>query len=468
MPNLSIESTPIWQDIQEVLNSPGRSTRFEFKALLHTESEDLPVLKIVSIDTVRDYVNSVGDVVHIEFLMPLGEYMVRLYPFRANLEFTIKRTLLNDGNKAIAGVKTNTVRYKAVFLVDENKVLTGKEHEQYDIDTLNNAEIVTVRLQLLNRSLEFLRTRMMHGVFRNVTQKQLIHALMAGESSKVMIDGKPSIDGINIVEPDNSEVRKNTVIPSSTVITGLPSYLQEKAGGVYSSGVGTYLQLFNKKLLWFVYPTWNTKRFLKSKDDAIIFYALPEGRFQGIEKTYYNNAGLIKALITGSRRYSDSADVDYMNEGSGFRMADANAFMKKPVEITEDGPKPKRLNLNTEVAAESRKDGMNFAPRINASSNPFKEFSRINSRNISQIDLVWENADPELIYPGMPCKYVFLDQDKSIELNGTVGQVQVSTQVMGQGLTTIGYVTNCLVTLLCEQRPKTRTLPKTQPVGATF
>lgn len=464
----SIESTALWADIKDVMNAKVNPTRFDYRGLLHTEKEDLTILKIVAIDIVRDYVNAVGDLIHIEFKMPLGEYMIRLYPFRTNLEVTLKRTALTDNNAKIDGSKIITTRYKAVFLTEENPNLTGKEHEQHDIATLNNAEIVTVKLQLLNRSLEFLRIRMAQGVFRNVTQKQLIHTVLGGESSKVLIDGKPAIDGMNIVEPDNQEVRKNTIIPSSTVITSIPSYLQEKSGGVYSTGIGTYLQFFNKRLLWFIYPTWNTKRFVKSKDDSIIFYALPEGRFQGLDRTYFKNASIVKALITGKRRYTDSADIDYMNQGSGFRMADAKAFMKKPVAITENGPMAKRLNLNTEVAAESRKDGMNYAPRVSSSSNPFKEYSRINGRNIAQIDVVWENCDPELIYPGMPCKYVFLDEGRTVELNGTVGHVQASTQVLGVGITSNSYITNSVVTLLCEQKPMTRKLPTQSPTGARY
>jgi hypothetical protein len=149
-------------------------------------------------------------------------------------------------------------------------------------------------------------------------------------------------------------------------------------------------------------------------------------------------------------------------------MADARAFMKKPVGIAAEGPMALRSNLNTEVAAESRKDGLNYAPGVPASSNPFKHYSRINARNIAQIDVVWENADPELIYPGMPCKYVFLDEGRPVELNGTVGQVQAVTQLQGIGAGAKTYMTNCAVTLLCEQRTRTRKLPTTAPRGATF
>lgn len=467
---IAIEQTPLWADIRSIMHATAKPTRYEYRAMLHTEKEDLVILKIDSLDQVRDYVNNIGEVTQIEFKMPLGEYMIRLYPYRTNLELTIKRILLtDDSNSRVQNSSIQTTRYKAVFLVDSNPVLTGTEYEQHDTETLNNLDIVSVKLQLLNRSLEVIRIRQTQGIFKQVTQKKLIHNLLAGESLKVQVDGKPSIDSINIVEPDNSDVRQHVIIPSSTIVTTIPSYLQEKMGGVYNSGIGNFLQRYKNRMTWFVYPTWNTKRFVKTKDDKVIFYALPEDKFPALDRTYLADSGVLKVLVTGQKKYSDSADIDYMNRGSGFRMTDARAFMNKAAELTEDGPMARRGNLNTEVAAEARKDGLNFAPRTaSASSNPFKEYSKINSRNIARIDVVWENGDPELIYPGMPCKYVFLDEGRSVELTGTVGFVHAVSQRPATGMSSNMFMTNCAVTLLCEQKPKTRALPKAQPQGGVF
>lgn len=469
MSEIAIEHTPLWADIKDVLESKAKPVRFEYRGMLHTEKEDLPVLKIDNMDLVRDYVNSIGDLVRIEFKMPLGEFMIRLYPFRANLEFTIKRILLTDDTeKKIDNSKIITTRYKAIFLVNENPNYTGSGFENLSTDSLNNKEIVQVKLQLLNRALEPIRIKTVQGVFKQVTQKKLIHALLAGESLKVQVDGKAAIDGIDIVEPDNKEVKNHVIFPSSTGVTSIPSFLQEKMGGVYSCGVGNYLQTYGKKMLWFVYPTTNTKRFDTSKDNKVIFYALPEGRFSNIDRTYTTDASILKVLVTGPRKYTDSADIDSMNEGSGFRMTDARAFMKKPVEITPEGPMAKRGNLNTEVATQARKDGLNHAPLVQGSSNPFKEYSKVNARNTSRIDVTWENCDTELLYPGMPCKYIFLDQGKAVELRGTVAFVHGVTQLQGNGMAGKTYLSNCIVTLLCEQKPKTRKLPKTLPTGGTF
>lgn len=457
MAELSIEKTSLWADIKDVFQSGAKPVKFEYRAMIHTVKEDIPVTKILSKDCVRDYANNVGDVIKTEFIIPLGDYITRIYPYRANLEFTIKRILLTDDTqKKQDNSRIATERYKAIFLVDENPNYTGTEYEQMDMDSLNTIDIVHVKLQLLDRSLEPLRIKTVSGVYRQTNQKTLLHALLAGESMKIKVDGKTAIDGVDIVDPDNNELKKHVILPSGTRLTSFPTYLQENMGGVYSAGIGNYVQTYGDKKMWFVYPLFRAERFKKSKDDRVIFYAVTSGKYNGADRTYLKDGSILKVAATSQRKYGDSADIDYINSGSGFRMADPRSYLKKPVNITADGPKPARGSLNTEVAAEPREDGLNYAPRIAASANPFKEYSRVNARNMARIDFVWENADPELLYPGMPCKYVFMEDGKVIELQGTIVFVHATTQLQGQGISGKMYCTNCAVTILAEQKPNTR------------
>ena len=457
MSSVSIENTSLWADIKDILNSEEKKIKYNIAGTVHTEKDDIKVVKLLAKDIVRDYVNNIGDIVHVEFVVALGDYINLIYPYRANLEFSIQYTPFSiNGEKQAENSKINIERYKAVFLVDKNPNYTGTDYERMDYDSLNSLDTVNVFFQLLDRSLEPIRIKTVQGVYRQTTQKKLLHTLISGESMKVRIDGKPAIDGINIVDPDNHEVKKHVIISSGTRLTSLPTFLQEEMGGVYSTGIGNYIQTYDDKKMWFVYPLFKTGRFKTSKDDRVIFYALTQGKYSGTEKTYFKDASVLKIAVTGQRKYQDSADIDYMNRGSGFRMTDARALMKKPIKMTDSGPKFTRGQLNTEVAAGARDDGLNFAPKVKASANPFKEYSVVNARNIARVDLVWENANPDLIYPGMPCKYLFLEDNDIIELHGTIGFIQATTALIGQGINGRVYQTNCAVTLLAEQKPNTK------------
>jgi len=465
-----LESSPIWMDVKKIIGSGKKPVKFEYRGQLHTEKQDITVLKIKSLDVVRDYWRKIGDLVEIMFQMPLGDYMNLLYPFRTNLEFSIKRIELTEGStEKEPNSKVYVERYKAVFLVDKNPVPATADLEQYDNESLNNADIVDVRLQLVDRSLEPLRIKTAFGVFRDVTQKQVIRTVLGGESAKVLVDGKPSIDGINIVEPDNLEEKDHIIFRNGVSVLSVPTYLQEEMGGVYSTGIGTYLQRYKEKRLWFVYPVYDTKRFDKTPDDKLIVYALPQDKYPGLDRTYNKDGAVVMVVATSGRRYQDSADVDFMNKGVGFRMAEARSFMKKPVVLKEgEGAKGVRVKLNHESGTEDREDGLNYAPTVETSANPFTEYSRVLGMQVAQVDFLWENSNPELLYPGMPVKYVFLDNNKPVELKGTVVFVHTLTALQAQGTNSNVYKNISTVTLLVEQvsveaKFKNRPLPPAKP-----
>lgn len=452
MANFQIEDSALWADIRSILRSSSKTTRFEYRAMLHTEKDDIVITKLISLDIVRDYVNNVGDSIQIAFFMPLGDYVSKLYPHRDHLEFSLKRIELEEVSTT---QKKNTdaqvERFKAAFLYQANPNISASEADMFDPESLNKMDIVEVKLQLLDRSLEPLRIKTVSGVYRKVSPKKLIHAVLAGESLQVMIDGKPAIDGLDLVEPNNEDVKEHIILPQGIHITALPTYLQEKMGGVYSGGIGTYLQTYNKKKLWFVYPLFNTKRFDENVDKAII-YSVPKEKLMFGDRTYRKEANILHILATSNKSYKDSAETDYMNYGSGFRIADARSFMKKPVKITEDGPQGSRVNLNHEVAIVDRKDGLNYAPTINDSitSNPFREYSKVLARHVARLDLEWENSDFSLLYPGMPCKYVFLQKEKIVELKGIIVFVHGLVSLQGNKASESTYRSTCSLTIVLD------------------
>lgn len=468
MVNYQLENTPLWLDVKPIIESKGKPVKFDYKGMLHTELEDIVIMKIIAIDTVRDYAKNIGDYVHIEFMMSLGDYVTKLYPHRANLEFSIKTITLKEvSDEKDESIATIIERYKAIFLPNENQTITASDLEQFDQESLNKSSTINVKFQLMDRSLEPLRIKTTSGVFRQVSQKTLLHNVLAGESNKVLVDGKPSIDGVDIVEPDNQQLLKHNVIKDGTLITSIPSYVQEHMGGIYNSGVGNYLQSYKSKKLWFVYPLFDSKRF-ESNVDKVIIYAIPEERFPELDRTYLQEGSVIKILANGSKQYSDTADTELMNKGNGFRMPDAKAFMKKPISTKDDLATAKRTNLNYEAIHKPRSDGLNYAPvsdRISA--NPFVEYSKVISRDLGRINVTWDHANPLLLYPGMPCMYVYLVKDKILALKGNVVFAHVYSNLEGKGIQAKLYRTRCQLTLSVEKAnhvPEQVTLQKTQGV----
>lgn len=454
------KNNPLAADIREVLQKSKLVPTYELRCKIHSEKEDLFVIKLISLDIVKDYANKISDYIYLEVMMGLGDYSHRLYPNRANLEVSIKKIRLNN----TSGKKEPDVieRFKAIFLDNENEPVTSSKLNTRQIEELNIHNVVNVKLQLMSRSVEPLRIKTCSGSYNNITQSKLLNSILSVESSKVLVDGKVSIDAVDVVEPDNKKIIEQVIIKSGTHVLDLPTYLQEKCMGVYNCGLGTYIQTYKNKKTWYVYPLYNVNLFDKSKS-KIIFYVVPNVKYTGLDRSYCVDADIIKAIVSSEHTYTDSIDVNQMSDGSGFRMSDAKAFMKKPVDITEDGVVGNRGRLNYEAISSPRKDGLNYAKQSTnrISSNPFTEFSKLNAQSLARVDIKWENADSDLIYPGMPCKYVFVDSEsKIVELKGIILFCHSFRGLRGTGVVNSDYTTKCDITILCESMKKVTDKPQ--------
>lgn len=450
---MDLERTPIWADIRKILNDGPKQTRFEYYAIIHTEKKDIEAMKMVMLDVVRDYVKNVGDETFVEVVLPLGDYTYDVYPYRDNLEITIQRKPLREiGSLVNTGSPIQQERYKAIFLPDENPQPSISDNVQFSKETLNIKNILHLKFMLMNRSLEPLRIKTTGGIFKKTQIKNVIETLMVKESNKVLLNGKSSIDGIQFRPPDNTDVRNHVIIPHGTTLTSVPTFCQEKMNGVYTAGIGTYLQTYNDKVLWFIYPLYNTDRFKENVNKAV-FYSVPAQRYTGIERTYRKQGSVVYILSSSNKKYTDQADTDNMDKGIGFRLTDARSMMKKPIEINENGPIGRRGQLNSEVSLKDRDDNLNYAPIADRaiSSNMYAQFSRIAERNGGTIQVVWENCDIREIYPGMPCKYVFMKNDTLTELEGVILYCHGVVRMEQEGITSKAHKSQCIVGLFVKK-----------------
>lgn len=459
----SIQATPLWSDIKDIVSSANNVTKWTYKAMFHTVKEDIAIGQLIHWEENRDYAGMVGSSGHISFNLGLGDYQYRLYPNRSHMEISIKTIGLNNDGTEKDGL-TDVQRFKVIFHPDKNPVLTAGKDALQTIESLNLTQMVKVTLEIQDRALEPLRRRTVGGVYRNVTTEQLIRGLMVGVSQQLEVEGKPVVDGIELDTPDNTAIQQEVLIPQGTLLSNLPTWCQEKGEGVYNTAIGTFFQRYDKKNLWFVFPLYQFKRFDKKKKKLII-YNVPPGRLNGVDKTYKIDGDLIKIISVNGAVIRDEAGNQELNSGFGFRLAHAGAMMSKPVKIENGKAIFERHKLMTEVGHQARGDGMHYAPVIKPGSNPFHEFSKILPSHSNHTTIQWENADPNLIYPGMPCMYVFMDHGKYVEQKGTVTGLFVNRNLQGRDGTGKVYNTHVTLGLTLDNYDTTPPLPKSIPFG---
>lgn len=450
MSNSWFESSTLWLEAKAVIADAKSSRLLSYEAILHTPKARIGVYDLNSIEKARDYVGQIGDSIRLRFKTGLGVYAKLIHPFRNNLEMTLYRKEIAEGESGIKKDTTPTgTRYKVIFKESANPPVAASDLENHAQSDLDLSDIVEVYLELVERGLEPFRIKTVGDAIMNQTPENLIHNLIARAASNTLVDGKPCLDAIDIVKPDNTEKIKNMVFPHNTRATSVPTMIHEQQG-VYNFGIGSFYQSYRDRKTFFVYPLYSTSRFDSAGYRAVI-YLIPQEKLPMLDRSFVEEGKLLKIVATANRLYRDSAEVGMMNGGSGYRFAEARSFMKKPAIIEEDGPIADRARLNHEVIHTVRDDGLDYAPmsHIGPSSNPFEFRSKASLSNVAQVEVVWENANEELLYPGMPIKVVMSNQGKIVSLHGTLLFVHSATYRIGK-MNTQAFRTTVRMTIATE------------------
>ncbi len=428
-----IKGHPLWEDYKSIFDKPETADNIHLSGEVHTTEEDIPIFKILQAENIRNYMKETAEFFVITTYIAAGDYLYRVYPFKDNLEVTIKQTWMTTKGEIDEDRPPKTNRYKAIFSADKNPRGTNDPLGQRKIEDLNRLSPVTMILELQDRCEEALRTKSISGIYDNLNMEDVIRAATFYEIQKVKVEGKVPLEVIDIVEPDNQEPYPHLLLPNNIFVEDLPGWLQEKAKGVYNTGIGSFFQRFEDKPSWFVYPLYNDERFEKTGKKLVV-YDVPPGRMPGMDTTYRKEGDVLYIATTGNTANLKNSYNRELNQGVGFRFADGESFMKKPVEITGDGVNAKRKRLNHEFTNYDRKDQNPYAPTYQSSSNPYFMMSKNVAYQMVLHVVAWESSDPDLIYPGMPCRFVYADKDEKLEIDGTVVLCFTNTVIQGNPL----------------------------------
>jgi hypothetical protein len=446
MSSLTVEKSLLYPDIQDIIKNPEEKyvASFIMEMKLHTEEKDLDRRDGVilnSINIIRDYTENISDYIEIQLSMHLGTYVYDVYKQLHNIEVTlITYRQMYQGKKPFISKE----RYKAVYLIEKNTAIPTVINQSKD--DLNQNLPITITLQLVDRSVETIRVKTTQGNFdkkinpknTDMSPKAFMKSIFSEECDKILIENKPAIDLISIEEPDNKDELKAITLSSYTRIIEIPEYLQNENIGVYNAGIGCYIQKFGldhytyKKIL-FIYSLFDPKKY----DDAeykMIFYVPVASNLSMLDNTYKYKDKTLKMLPYTMSKINDQKETNVMSTGSGFRSSNAASYMKKPVEITEEGPVFNRNRLNTEVIYKDRKDNLNYAPNRAVVGNQFAMVSQIVEKVGNYVTLEVSNIDHDFIYPGA-CKINYEDDENKIkEVKGVVHRAIITYRASSMNL----------------------------------
>jgi hypothetical protein len=430
---MDIENSSLWREVQAVIQSGTKTVHHMWDITIYAGTETIKPFKLMSIDVDRDYLHNYLDYMLIDVYIPLGTYAKRLYPNANNVEIELKRIVIGESSDFVSlDDQVQMERYAAVMIDTGNPIVANSIGTITAEEDLNRIDILSVKFQLFNKALEQIRAIPAGGIYRNMTGEDVVKAALIKTAQVVKVDATRAINSVQMVPASNRKKREHVIVPHNVKAVDIPHHVHYHCGGLYSAGLGYYLQ--DDK--WYVFPVYDTTRF-QSGDPTLTIINIPPHRLPAIERTYRKDGDNLVVLATGQVNMRELRNIAQMNHGNGVRFADADQLIDGFVTVKNNKAVAARAKTNTEIISEQRPNDINYVTqgRRNINANPFVEYSALAARQGSGMSLVWENADPALLYPGMPTKVLYLDGDTIQELTGVLQGAHWYTSLRDPGIT---------------------------------
>ena len=417
---MEIEDTPLWTEARKILDGPATSANYGWQAFVHTSDETLVPLNLPSVNFIRSYHDCFGDEITVTMTFGLGTFARRIFPNREHLEITLKKVpLVENKDEHDSDGAIQAERFSAVLIGKFISPSVGQGMESNDEDALNITQLIDVNFQLQDKASEQLRVILTGGIARGSNVQSILTTLITNQTADVKVDGERALKGVDMVAPDNKDVKEQIVITQGTRLIDLADYIQKRVG-VYNAGIGSYIQ----SRYWYIFPLYDTSDFNR-RTKTLTILVLPERKLSNVERTFKTEAGITTILVTGKTDFKDDAGSNYLNYGNGVRFADAAKQMDKNITAAQNKLRLVRKKTNSEFISE--KSPLQYAPvasnRITA--NPFPNLTLQAAKRGGLFQAVWQNADHSLIFPGMVARIVYSDKGEISELYGIVQSVKM-------------------------------------------
>ena len=423
-----IEDTPMGKEILKITSNKNSGINYvKHKLILHTKEHDIPIKLIESVEILRDFNSNTSDYIVASFIIGMGDYIKDIYPYRDNLNLTIIKIFNNK-----------RIRYNYKFIMLNNQAgVNGSMYSNSSRDELNKNQQVRIIGQCVDRVSEALRMSFPSGIYHNMSLDDMLHSIYLTNIRQVnsMLGGVNL--NLNLAPLDNQKIYNHIKIPTGINIMNVATYLQEREYGLYNGGVGTYyLSHDNKHTVdgvdrypsvnnLYIYPLYNNTRFDKVKKNLII-YGVSSAKFDLVEHTYMLDGDVLSIVAGLSTNSIDDGGNNQLQNGVGFSNLDANKILERNAEVKDSKVIVDKNTLNQGETDINRRDQNNLARHIGSASNMYPYRTQVIKDSMMIYQIQWNYCDPNLIYPGMPVMFIYMDSMYGlVKLKGTVQSMYI-------------------------------------------
>lgn len=403
-------------EIKDLITNAKEYIFPNIEVYINTEELDIKLEHVFKYRVNSNYGVNLSDVIHVEFVYPLGSFIKDIYRFKEALELTI---ILTVDKKKI------TKKYKCILV---NKLANDYDSKLTKIsaDKLDEQTIEHISVQGIDPLFLALKNVTTSGCYHDLKLDKLIKGILGNELDKVTVLGRKLDYFFNLYKPTNITEYKNILIKPFSKIIKLPYILQQNDYGIYDSDIGIYfsnIETIHNKIKYNIdiFPLNDINRYKEDTKRPKLY--LISSITPNIDKNSYN-AYLeddTYKIIVNDIEFKDNSDKDRYDIGTGYIKTFSTLNVNNDLfNITNDHI---LMDGNSTTGTNNIDTGtLDYAQLLETQfdDNIFKYDSVLNN-NKTVIGIIRiPNINAEFIHPGMAVKYVYLKNDKVIEATGIV------------------------------------------------
>ena len=401
-------------------------TVYDVDAVIHAGGVDLPVHSVSRIDTHSDFVTQYRDVTSITVLVSTGDLIMKIAPFQDDLTVTVNSN--RDDSRVMMG---NT--YRAYLTEDiPSSIGTADSGLYKDAETANRFSTVSITIALVHLAVEYLDSIQTGMVCRVTPPFTVLKVLFKKYLDEINFTSEVAIDSLTFEEPSNLSNREIINIPQPTRLVELPDLLQNREGGIYTTGLGWYL--YNSGL--YFWPLYDIGSEPKTSRRMHVYIG-PTKHSSIIDQTYKVENQLLSIIGTGPLSVIDDTLGQINNQGDTIRYLDGNTAFGAGAVAKDNVLHMDRKSTHIETAVAETGQAMQVArtgPMV-VTSNIYRELSKKAMLSGVTVQFVWRYSDPRLVVPGMRVTLFYLKNNELLEIDGRLMGMSSSEELLGSGIT---------------------------------
>lgn len=438
-----LDDVVLYDKLLQLRDSGAKPVHWRWEAEIIINDRTITVFNVMDLTRVSEFAARHFDILVVTLQVKASDLIQYILPNKAGLRVTLSKIPTSkSGDSPRVGEKLVQTFNAYIPNVSSPNIKTASGRSTGGaLDDMG--ELLEIDLQLVEPEYAEFRLIEIAGIYRTVNLSDLLLGLM---TQPLAVKGEESI-GVDMVPADNTREYFQLAIPNGTRLLNLPEYLQRDYG-VYASKIGWYMH----RGLWYIYPLLDYNRFTLGKS-TLTMLVVPQDEMSGNDNSYIQEGNDLFVFATGDKEHKDYSEHRLQTVGNGYRHSLMSNLMDKFRDHAGGiSTVPEGRNL-VQVIAEERPTGLNNIRTAEGlfTDNPFSESSDITSGLGGVVVLNWEFSNPELLYPGMPCKIIYKAKSKATSLKASLIKAESHIQTEQSSPTDNRYVTSTVLTFHTER-----------------